>query len=75
MSLVQERVHCALIGDDIATLQERYDEICKKLFSRALCTTDDLLQRVGKGINKSINAESFIPDYAKNKESHLIALR
>ena len=46
-----------------------------KRSSGALCTKDDLLQRIGKGINININAENFIPDYSKSKESYLTTIR
>ena len=46
-----------------------------KRSSGALCTKDDLLQRIGKGINRNINAENFIPDYSKSKESYLTTIR
>ena len=52
-----------------------YDEMFLKLSSSALCAKDDLLMRIGKGINRNINAENFIPDYAKRKESPLTAIR
>ena len=45
-----------------------------KRSSGALCTKDDLLQRIEKGINRNINAENFIPDYSKSKESSLTTI-
>ena len=75
MATMRERVLAALNSKDKVALQVLYDEMFLKLSSSALCAKDDLLMRIGKGINRNINAENFIPDYAKRKESPLTAIR
>ena len=72
---MRERVQSALNSKDKVILQTLYDEMSMKLSSSVLCSQDDLLDRIGKGVYRNINAENFLPDYAKSKHSPLIALR
>ena len=75
MATMRERVQSALNSKDKVILQALYDEMSMKLSSSVLCSQDDLLDRIGKGVYRNINAENFLPDYAKSKHSPLIALR
>ena len=68
------RVQSALNSKDKVILQALYDEMSMKLSSSALCSQDDLLDRIRKCVHRNINAENFLPDYAKSKHSPLIAL-
>ena len=72
---MRERVQSALNGKDKVILQAIYDEMYMKLSSSALCNQDGLLNRIGKGVYRNINAENFLTDYTKSKDSPLIALR
>ena len=75
MASFTDRVEDAFTRKDGTFMAQLYGEMLDCLKVNSIVTNDNLLDRLGVDIFRNINAEFYIPQSAKTKNTNLVALR
>lgn len=75
MASFTDRVEDAFTRKDETFMAQLYGEMLDCLKVNSIVTNDNLLDRLGVDIFRNINAEFYIPQSAKTKNTNLVALR